>query len=331
MIPCCYHPTTVMLVDDDYKYLHSLYLRLKNTVATYKLLNNPVKALHFLNEEYQSNPFINRYLQEDILHDHRILDVNVRAIHHEIYNPKRFAEVGGVVVDYVMPGMDGLTLCHKIADKSFRRILLTGEDQEKNAIQGFNNGDIHQYIRKDDINFNQTINLVIERAQWQYFLDQSSIIINSIAKNSQLNILSNLKFIQLFNDIRQKTSNIEFYLLDKQGSFLLLDKEAKPSWLIIKSDREIEKLYQYAKDEEAPAQVVDALKERKMIPYFHDDKDMQTPPSQWGRYLFPANLLQTEQNYYYAFIENTDLLKLSNESILSYGTYLETFNPVTDL
>ena len=53
MIPCCYHPTTIMLIDDDYKYLHGLHLELKNTAAAYKLLNNPNQVLHFLNEEYE--------------------------------------------------------------------------------------------------------------------------------------------------------------------------------------------------------------------------------------------------------------------------------------
>ncbi len=324
-IPICYHPTRVILIEDDQNYIDSLLLKLAISTASYQSFTDPIKAVNFLKKDYRPDPLIHRHLKEDVLHDRHILDINVRSIYNEIYNAKRFAEIAVLVIDCAMPGMNGLEVCDQLKDSPFKRILLTSETQPQIPIQGFNDGHIHQYVRKDSDNFSATINAAIERAQWQYFLEQSAIIRNGLPDQTPLKILSDINFIQLFNTLRATTQNSEFYLLDKQGSFLLLDKAGKPSWLLVKSEQEMKKLYEYAKDEEAPVEVVKALEERTALPYFHTNNDIKTPPSRWQPYLHLSQLLEGEQRYYYAFITDENAFNLQCSEILSYEAYLGQF------
>lgn len=62
-----------------------------------------------------------------------------------------------------------------------------------------------------------------------------------------------------------------------------------------------------------------------MVPYFHTEQDLQTPPAGWSKYMHPATELKGEvQTYYYSFVADTNLYKLDKNKIISYQDYLET-------
>lgn len=79
MIPCCFHPTRVVLVDDDPDFLNNLSSSLSSNSASYQHFNDPEKALRYLNEVYKPNPFPNRYIQgiDEDRWEHRRLDAIV--------------------------------------------------------------------------------------------------------------------------------------------------------------------------------------------------------------------------------------------------------------
>ena len=52
------------------------------------------------------------------------------------------------VVDYAMPGTDGLRVLNTLLDWPGSRVLLTGQADEQIAIQAFNNGLIDQFVPK---------------------------------------------------------------------------------------------------------------------------------------------------------------------------------------
>lgn len=56
-----YHPTNVVIVDDNKRFLNSICFDLDESIA-YRLFDKPEKALHFLKREYKFNPLINRCL-----------------------------------------------------------------------------------------------------------------------------------------------------------------------------------------------------------------------------------------------------------------------------
>jgi CheY-like chemotaxis protein len=327
-IPVCYFPGTVLLIDDNRKYLSRLVLELETSQFSPKLYDNPQQALQFV-QNYHFDPFVSRCLhqEEETAIDHRNIDVDIRSIVKEAENSQRFQQITVVVTDYAMPQLNGLDLCRQLKAYPFKKLLLTGEADENKAVSAFNEGIIDKFIRKDDTHFGQTFNQAIEQLQKKYFLELSQLVLESLMKGPKsltVKWLDDPVFIEFFEELRKKKNIVEYYLTDAEGSFLFLDNKAKPSWFVIKSQQELESLFKHAEIEEAPAEVVNALKTRKSLPYFYTEEDLQAPPSEWQKYMHAAKELKGRNDtYYYAYIDNPKAYDFDSAKVLSYYDYLQ--------
>ena len=149
-IAACYHPTTVILIDDEHRYLLGVKSKLNKKKAAYQLYTDPKKALHFLTQEYQPDLFTSRSVlhPEEEKSDHRSIEVDVRPIRDELYNPKRFDQVSVIIVDQEMPGLKGLELCRELKNSPIKKLMLTGEVRDEQAVQAFNDGIIDKFVNK---------------------------------------------------------------------------------------------------------------------------------------------------------------------------------------
>lgn len=327
-LTCCYYQTTVVLIDDDQRFLESVGFKLGRTTA-YKSFLYPLEALKFLKEEYQPRFFIQRCLlrPEEQQKDHRNIEIDVRAIHQEIYNPNRFGEISVLVIDYAMPGMNGLELCQQLKGSHFKIVLLTGEADEKIATELFNKGFINRYIRKDSPNFMQMLNTAITELQQEYFLDLSAIVINSLTKNPDYppSCLDDPVFIKFFYKLCEQYKFAEYYLMDANGSYMFLDFEGNPSWLVVKDEDEMQayvKIAEFA-DTEVSLSILEPLKNREKIIYLHDENEFKKEPAEWLTYLHPANKLEGKLTYYYSYIDNPKAYDIQADKVLSYKAFLD--------
>ena len=319
----CYFPSTVVLIDDNHSFLKSIVPGLSKDRAKYKIFNRPQSALRFLNEEYNKNSFVNRCLlrsDEEQL-EHRTIDINVRAIHEECYNSQRFDEISVLIVDYSMPGMNGLELCKEIKDKSYKKILLTCEADESIAIKAFNEGIIDCFIRKHDQNLIKAIDAAVHELQKKYFHDLSMLVAMGLSMRGDNEMasmfLSDKVFIDFFDEVMQKINATEYYLMDISGSFMFLDVNGNPCWLVVKNEDEMSEFVSFAKDDNAPLDVIDPLIRRNKIPYFHADEELQTLPRNWEKFLHSAQRLKGNNEYFYSLI--TDSKAYSIRKISSFA------------
>jgi CheY-like chemotaxis protein len=321
----CYFPSTVVLVDDNLPFLEGLPVQLNSGKAHYRLFDRPQEALDFLSVKYQFNPFYNHCISrtDDELPEHRIIDFDVRKIHKESLNPSRFAEISVLVIDYAMPGLTGLDICTKLKDKPYKKILLTGEADEFLAVKAFNEGIINKFIRKDAPNFEATINEAIQELQKKYFQDLSSSLVHALVTNTKIHskFLKDQVFIDFFEPLAEKLKMAEFYLMDAEGSFMFLDVNGAPKWLVVKSAHEMHALAEFAKIEQTDAKLVKALTECSQIPYFHTDEELQTPPEKWHKFMHPAQKLEGKETYYYAVITDPKAHEIGD--VLSFRKYCE--------
>lgn len=305
----CYHPTTVLLVDDNRKFLDGIQLELDWKEAYYRPIDDPQLALDFLTKENHVKTFFNCCLNnpEDHNLEHITLDLNVRAIHHHATNPKRFTEISVAVIDYAMPRLNGLELCTKLKGMPFKKIMLTCEADEALAIQAFNQGLIDKFIRKDCPGFATAINDAIQTLQKKYFHSSSQTFLNIIKNHPEHSsqFLTDSIFIGFFEELKQKLNVVEYYLMDSSGSFMFLNKNAEPKWLAVKNELEMDALTEFAISENAPKEVIEPLRQRRVLPYFHSDEDLQTPPANWGKFFHPAQKLDGKETYYYSVITNS--------------------------
>jgi len=324
-ISICQYPITTLLVDDNIDFLKDVHhLLLMNNILNF-YYDDPVKALRFLNEDYKADPFTNHCIktQPHKDPDSYLAQFDLKKIYHEVYNPHRFDQIGVLGIDQFMPALSGLDFCRQVQDKFCLKFVLTGEAGLAFAVDAFNEGIIDKFLQKGIADLPKTVVKVIQDLQQGYFLKLSQFAINTLYKQAPA-CLTDPVFIQFFNELCKKNNIVEYYLLDEFGSFLLLNTQGIPSWLIIKSEHDMAAIYEFASDDETPVDILDALKTRKLIPYFHTEQDWKISYAdpKCRDYLHPAQPINGKQTYYYAYLTNPDAYYLERDKILSLEQYL---------
>jgi CheY-like chemotaxis protein len=327
-MPVCYHPTTVVFLDDNRKYLRELRLSLDEKKFAPRFFNDPQEALKFL-KQYIPHPFVERCLTkpEETQLDHRSIDVDVPAIREEIYNPKRFAEISVLVIDYAMPNLNGLDICQELTNKPFKKILLTGEADEIIAVKAFNAKLIDKFIRKDTINFSETLNEAIQDLQHQYFQNLSNIVINSLNANpdfSDVTWVNDFAFLNLFKQITAEHHISEFYLMDTYGSYMLFDIDGNPQWLAVKDEDGMQGTYEVAEGSDKPfsSEMLKEIEKREKILFLYEGGFTEDPDI-FKKHFYPVKKLTGKSLYYYALVQNPDTYNINRNKIASYRDYLE--------
>lgn len=318
-IPCCYFPTTLVFVDDNQRFLNSIQLKFSNEFKIRAFIN-PSQAVNFLKNEYNFDPISQRIIQSpDWVEEPGQQKINISFISQEIYNNSRFNQIAVLVIDYAMPAMTGIDICRQLPKSPIRKILLTGDSDEKVTITAFNEKIIDQSIGKDQPDLVGHLEKSIEKLQLEYFQLLSKNIIDSLGENC----LEDPIFITFFNNLLKEKNIVEYYLLDISGSFLLLTADGKPYWLAVKREQDMILDSETADSHDAPESIQKPLQQREKLAFFFSPEDFNTQPTEWQPYMHPAQKLIGNQTYYVSLIEEPCVYKLEKDKILSFSNFLE--------
>lgn len=290
--------------------------------------NDPGNFLDYFKNSYKHKPFINRCIQQNRDNDsnnHIIIDFDINALYQLIYDETRFAEITTLVVDYSMPGINGLELCQQIRklNKYIKIIMLTGEADKELAVHAFNEGLINKFITKNTSNIMEQVLQDINEQQNNYFLELSEILLNQTTKLAKqiLLHLDDTSYINLLNTTCQKHNIVEYYVINNSGSMLLLNQEAKLSWLAIANNEQMNGFYTTAEFWHTSKAILEALKLKQKIPFIFSADEDEISPNKWDLYMYPAKQLIGQCNYYYAYIDNYKD-SINKDKILSLSRYL---------
>jgi len=336
MIPTellCYYPTNVAIIDDSDSFLAMINDKL-DPQQPRQLYNNPAEALQKINNK-KSNTELNSIIKNIPIEDvdelsttdyaiNSLINVDLKQLHNEIYNKNRFDRISAILIDYQMAQMNGLEFCRKLSDKTICKIMITSLSDFKLAVDAFNDGIIDKFIIKGTPDFFHEINSCITKAQKDYFKNIYGLDgLLGFMLRGQLQFATK-SYYELIEQVANTVNAIEFYLLDKSGSILFLDVEAKPTWLIIRTKSELEELYAIAKDNNAPSRVLDALNNKHEMPILLCEEDYQLPVAKWQ--MFPVKPFITNQKSYYSIIIDQPFKLLDFTKITSFNQYA-TNNP----
>lgn len=346
ILPVCYHPVTVISVDDDKGFLKLLTAEVSDKLSL-MCFDNPEEALEYTKNKHHYLPFTARCLIEE----QDGVKLNFLAIRNEIYNPNRFKEISIVITDYDMPHITGIDLVKTMEFQpeiaQYTHILLTGkisdEFKAKIAKLGING----EYLGKDDPEYINKLFILIEKRLAKIFQWYAYIPARILSRNPQekTSFLFDGNFMQIFNAHIQENNVCELYLFDKQGSYLFLDEQANLSWLFIRNETGIENTIKLALKYGAPEKVIEAIKTKKVILSLYESEDFEKKKGiiDWDSYLIPAtvfetnakylsvfpNLIeesnhgeQTHPKYYYAFTKDFPDHGIEKERVLSYQDFL---------
>ena len=333
-INCLYHPTTVMFVDDNQRFLDSTLLKLSDKIPC-KSYEDPLVALRYLlSLDYQTD-LSAKVFALDADSDHYYpssgkhpLNINISGIQQELYNKARFKQVSVAIVDYEMPPMKGSDFFQQILHLPIKKILLTGEAGESRAVELFNQGIIDTFILKGAQNLYKTVADSIFALQRKYFEELTKPIFKGL-ETEQGFCLANPAFIDLFEQVYTEVTACSYYLLEASGSFLFLDAKGTPSWLLVKTENDLNDYLDMAIDSGASETVISALKSKKSILYFNNFNEYSDAiDGHWVDYLYPAKTLalSPDKKCFYALVKQIKNSSLKHDEILSFDAFMQNQN-----
>lgn len=321
-IPSFSFPTTVLMIDDNIEFLKSVAIGLPASAATYSFYSDPRTALELINDNYKSSEvgrgLVNLCDEEEF--EHKMLDIDVRNINRIMYNRARFQQISTVVVDFHMPGMDGIEFCKSIKDPNIQKILLTSIVDESQAIEVLNEGLINTFIRKQSPNIMQQLSQALLQAHNRYFSNLSRIVDQVISFSPEESALSDPAFIELFHRICRDFGAVEYYLTEFLGSFVFLDAEGNHYGLFTRNKDQLDFYCESKEAEAAPKEAIDALRSGKQILCYRGETTGALPDGRvWEQYLFDATKITGQHDYFCAY--GPGMSDISKGSLLSFNEY----------
>lgn len=306
-LPLFYYPSMWIYVDDDKNLLKSMAYVL-NEFNFVKLFDAPTKCLEYLSN--YTPPSLNFSFLKSVTDDenhgvlhHTPIDFDVTALSKIADKQSRHEEITAMIIDYGMSEMDGLLLAKKSEHLPANKILLTGKDRENQAIKGFNGNLIQRFVRKFEEGMEETLITHLKSLTLQYFQNLTSSLLTHLETENKLPLTDPI-FVKFFIDYCGKNDISEYYLIDKQGSFLLINKKGKKSCLVVQSEKGLDTwLSTYVIDAEIPQNDLAVIKSKKKIPFFGVGiEPWQIDTNLLPNYFYPANKLDGREKYFWTII-----------------------------
>lgn len=146
-IPLFQRPGSILFLDDDPDYLDMLGMVVPDQWHI-ELYSRPAGFAERMRQETareEADAAIHRHMIERWRQGQPLLP---QILRYWANTPSRYRLVKTCVVDYAMPGTNGLQVLSSLLDWHGSRVLLTGQADEQVAVKAFNNNLIDQFVPK---------------------------------------------------------------------------------------------------------------------------------------------------------------------------------------
>lgn len=308
-LPLYRHPTMTVVIDDDRSSLAVLDFQLEKSLAT-TAFNRARAALEWVTDTFSKVPPDGPALlgfENECGERGATADSDLERIYHYVGDPQRFSLPTVVVVDYSMPDMDGLEFCEAAVDLPCKKIMFTAHADASFAIGAFNRGLIHRFIPKQAPDALDQLEAAIEALQNTYFLDQSRGQVGHLDAD-EFGFLRDPVAAAMVQGLCDRYGFVEYYLFTNPHGFLFFDAEGAPTLVPMMSARSLEWHANIAAADGAPAALSAALRERRIVPFFHTDDGCWSSelPGDPMKYCKPPHITRGREDYYWAMFDLPD-------------------------
>ena len=326
--PLWYHPTSLLLIDDDEKMLRTLRKKV-DPIFPYLAYKNPKKALEELKVHVLSLGPLSQAIISDVSTDNAedlltgdVVAINLKPLRANLIKPVRFTYYAVVIVDKVMKEMDGLDFCRQVRKLGLpvKLILLTGNADADEAVAAFNNHIIDAFVQKSVPNMMEQINHQIHTLAVQVFCEASVQLLGSVLNRFPL--IQQKSFSEFFQKLCDELKVAEYFMLDSSCSYLLLLKTGDAKVLLMCSPEDFKNAYDIYDGSEKS--VFEALKNRTAFPFTGTKTYFLSEKSHWKDNMVPMKKLNN-LGVYYAVVDYPE------EKVLSFDHYVdEIWEPKID-
>lgn len=298
-LPICYFPTGKIILDDNKDYTSSLLMKYHH--RSFTSYQSPELAIEYLLSEYKPKlKSVDLIKSDSDIVDsatQHIINVNISGLKECVLECDQ-GEVSVIFVDYHMPEMTGVEFLEKIQHLPMKKVLLTGENDYRIAVDALNAGLVNAYIRKDDPEFNEKMNDIMARLEWQYFCDISRLVTGT----PEFSYLNNPAVVSLLKALMQNEGLVGYCMTHIQGDFLMRDRDGKQRYVLLRQKSELAELAKIAEEDGASNEVVDALNQGLSIPYFDEKEYWEVPGKAWDARLVSAKAVEGDDHLVWAII-----------------------------
>lgn len=301
-------PTTSLLVDDNLTFSQSMGdMLLEHNFYSICIENQGV--ISFLKRYADFLDNFNSFFEDHFFGDSTIILNKVPEI---MKNSNRFRLISSLVIDYNMPVMNGQEICEAISEKFLlRKIILTGEIFSHNAVKLLDKGVIDVFVEKGEHGFLEKIleEVAFNGEHYQYFANCSHDVVQDVKlQEFILNFIDSIK-------------PCEYYIFNKNGSYIFLDENAKPSGLMILTDQELRTLYEFLKIEfPSDAEVEEIKMGNKMPVLFSQDFNLY----RLKQNIMSCGVIQGEkEKYYFVYTDIIQCFDFDFTAVKSYKVFLK--------
>lgn len=296
-----FYPTTTVLIDDDRSILNDLIQGVDLEMLPHKMFVNPREGVHFINNDTYRQEFTNRLMVSDEAMEGESLNFKPHSLLKEIKTADRYHQVSVLIIDYEMPGMNGLEVCQQIQNPFVKKILLTGVADEGIAVEAFNKGLISRYIRKHAPDFLDQLQQALSFFQHEYFEEVFTLPLQALEKRPESTALVDPVFINYFNTLVQTHGIQEYYLVEGMGSFLMVGKEGTLYSLITLDEGLVDAYVNAASMDTLTPEQIQAIATHDLIPCYHDPfkAPYLEPEKDLDRFLHKPNILKGISKTFY--------------------------------
>ncbi|MBA3980247.1 MAG: hypothetical protein C0462_06540 [Alcanivorax sp.] len=328
-----FHPTTIVMLDDNQRFLENFSLQLDESLACL-FYSSPMQCLQMIKRRSPRITLDQRcfsyYTRPSPGQADRVIRLDLTLIEQEISNPERFRDISVVVVDYDMPEMNGVQFCEQLRGTRIKKILLTGVADEKIAVRAFNEGIIDQFMLKNDPHITQRINSTIQDLQHRYFQEVSMMIQNTLALEPP-DFIYDSAFIDYFFKLTAAHNIVEYYYVEDPHGFLLVGMHGHLFRLVIHNEEDLERSLFTLKRHKAPSRISRRVAQGKLLPWlwatpddYGDDEEFP-----WEEHVHEAVRIDGVQTWYCALVDSPPADIEYDSATSSYINYLENLDEET--
>lgn len=307
-LPIYQHPSLTVLIDDSDSFLRSLSFQLDPMLAS-KSFHDTRSAFDWLCRQNAASSEHGGALSASFDTYPRSADqcnvaFDIEQIHRISFEKQRFLTPSVLVVDYSMPQMNGVELCEALQHLPCKKILFTGAADEKVAVDAFNRGLIDRYIKKSDDDALDRLESEIAALQHEYFAARSDPLRELLALHNY-GFVGDPWFAVLVREVVARHGIVEHYLYPNPSGILLYDRAGKAFLMVVETDASMDAQFEVASDNDAPPSLLEALRERRVLPWFRDGDGMYSKDygANWHKFIEPAQVCKGNQVYYWALFE----------------------------
>lgn len=262
-LPLFHRSGSIVFLDDDLDYLDMLGMVMPTHLQV-ELYMRPTTFLERMREEparWEADAAQHLQMIERWRNGHHLLP---QVLRYWANHPARYQLVQTCVVDYAMPGTDGLKVLNTLLDWPGSRMLLTGQADEKIAIQAFNGGLIDQFIPKQAPDIaGRLLGALVKRASTPH--PRLNTLWRAVLQPAQQSVLQVPSVTSALRQLTQKRW-VEYVVLGDPFGLLGLDADGRAQWLQLEPTGSLDEPAELAGTAGLGLDVVRAVQAGQLLP-----------------------------------------------------------------